>query len=267
MSAHTIRHILRRGGVRVQRKKRKVFYPGHWAWEEQRDYWLAQVDVKEILDKAALGTSLYERVKRLRLPRYQYTFCEARTRLRFVAYGFELHQSNVLFFVYLVMRWIRDFGIAEQVVWQTDWGEEFGGDNPQKLAALQERYFAPLGARLARYPKGRKEYNGRVEGSHRTDDEEFYVPLLGQIEDVPSFLAPASGWQAYYNLHRAHGGKGMDGKTPYEKLRELGYAVPEEFALYPVVLLDSVSASWQLETGNNLLAHYSMAIVCRISSM
>ena len=49
-----------------------------------------------------------------------------------------------------------------------------------------------------RYPKGRKGYNGRVERSHRTDDEEFYVPLLGQI---------------------------------------------------------TVSASWQMETGNELLAH------------
>ncbi|GBC95284.1 hypothetical protein HRbin16_01071 [bacterium HR16] len=257
LSAHTIRHILRRHGVTTRRKKkRQVFYPAHWAWEEQRDYWLAQVDVKDILDKAALGTQLYERVKRLRLPRYQYTFCEARTRLRFVAYGFELHQSNVLLWVYLVMRWIRDFGIKELVVWQTDWGEEFGGDNPQKLSELQQRYFAPLGAQLARYPKGRKGYNGRVERSHRTDDEEFYVPLLGQIEDVPSLLAAASGWQAYYNLRRAHSGKGMEGKTPYEKLVELGYDVPEEFALFPVVLLDTVSTSWQLETGNDLLAHY-----------
>lgn len=259
LSAHTIRHILRRGGVSARRKRRKVFYPAHWAWEEQTEYWLAQVDVKDILDKGALGKELCEQVKRQRLPRYQYTFCEARTRLRFLAYGHELHQSNVLFFVYLVMRWLRGFGITEQVVWQTDWGEEFGGSNPEKLMQLQQQYFAPLGAQLARYPKGRKGYNGRVERSHRTDDEEFYVPLLGQMEDVGSLLRVACGWQAYYNLCRAHGGRGMEGKTPYEKLRELGYAVPEEFALFPVVLLDTVSASWQLESGNNLLAHYISA--------
>jgi len=29
-----------------------------------------------------------------------------------------------------------------------------------------------------RYPLGRKQYNGRVERSHRTDDEEFYRPYL-----------------------------------------------------------------------------------------
>ncbi len=40
-------------------------------------------------------------------------------------------------------------------------------------------------------------------------------------------------------------------------LVELGYAVPEEFVLFPVALLDTVSASWQLEIGNDLLAHYT----------
>ncbi|GIV17029.1 MAG: hypothetical protein KatS3mg022_2464 [Armatimonadota bacterium] len=50
----------------------------------------------------------------------------------------------------------------------------------------------------------------------------------------------------------------MEGKTPYEKLLELGYTVPEEFMLFPVVLLDAVSASWRLETGNDLLAYYTL---------
>ena len=36
----------------------------------------------------------------------------------------------------------------------------------------------------------------------------------------------------------------------------LGYAVLEEFVLFPVVLLDTVGVSWQRETGNGLLAHY-----------
>lgn len=121
-----------------------------------------------------------------------------------------------------------------------------------------------MGAQLARYPKGRKGYNGRVERSHRTDDEEFYVPLLGKLEDVGSFLVVASGWQAYYNLQRVHSGKGMEGKTPYEKLLELGYTVPEEFMLFPVVLLDGVSASWQLETGNDLLPHYIFGTSCKL---
>ena len=44
--------------------------------------------------------------------------------------------------------------------------------------ALEKRFLSPLGGKLVRYPLGRKQYNGRVERSHRTDDEEFYRPYL-----------------------------------------------------------------------------------------
>jgi len=53
------------------------------------------------------------------------------------------------------------------VVWQTGWGEESGGSNPDKLHRLQDIYYKPLGAPLARIPKERKEHNGRVERSLR----------------------------------------------------------------------------------------------------
>jgi hypothetical protein len=36
--------------------------------------------------------------------------------------------------MYLVMLWLRKYEIEGELVWQTDWGEEFGGSNPQKLA-------------------------------------------------------------------------------------------------------------------------------------
>jgi len=50
-----IRHILRRGGYTSRRKRRKSFYPAHWAWEEERPFALVQVDVKDILDKGRWG--------------------------------------------------------------------------------------------------------------------------------------------------------------------------------------------------------------------
>jgi|Deesub1362A_J573_1020465.scaffolds.fasta_scaffold33944_1 hypothetical protein len=36
----------------------------------------------------------------------------------------------------------------------------------------------------------------------------------------------------------------MEGKTPMEKLRELGLNLPDEFAAFPVVLLDEVAVTW-----------------------
>ncbi len=50
----TIRHILRRhlGEDSRERKRRKTFYPAHWAWEEGKAFRLAQVDTKDIWTRA-----------------------------------------------------------------------------------------------------------------------------------------------------------------------------------------------------------------------
>ncbi len=259
LSEWTVRHILRRHGFtsRSRRRKRKVFYPAKWAFEEDRPFALAQVDTKHIHDKKTLGTKICAHLTRKKLPLYQWTFLEARTRLRFLAYSRELSVVNGLCFVALVMSWLRGWGIEGEVFWQEDWGSEFGGDNPDKLWELNERYYRPFGARLGRAPQKRHGYQGRVERSHRTDDEEFYLPVLLSLENTAQFLDKAQRWQYYYNVQRPHFGKGMDGRTPLEKLRELGYDLPDDFAAFPVVLLDALAVFWATEGGNDLLAYYN----------
>ena len=257
LSPNTIRHILSRNGFKGRRKPRKVFYPAFWAWEAEKVFSLAQVDTKDILDKGALGRKLWTYMLRKRLPRYQWTFCEGKSRLRFLAYSGELSLVNGLCFTFLAMLWLRRYGIDSEVIWQTDWGEEFGGSNPQKLVMLEEKYYQPLGAHLARIPKGRKGYNGRVERSHRSDDEELYIPFLLYMHNEQELLEKAAGCEYFYNLIRPHYGKGMEGVTLFEKLRQLGYDLTQEFALFPPVILDSISTGWLLETGNDLLAHYT----------
>jgi len=141
LSPHTLRHILNRNGFKGKRKPGKVFYPAYWVWEAEKPFSLAQVDTKDILDKGSLGTKRWTHILRKRLPRYQWTFCEGKTRLRFLAYSQELSLANGLCFMFLVMLWLKRHGIDSEVIWQTDWGEEFGGSNPEKLAMLEERYY------------------------------------------------------------------------------------------------------------------------------
>lgn len=262
LSSHTIRHILRRnrGAQTRKTRERSPFYPAHWAWSDQPPWTLVQVDTKDIMDKQTLGTTLWTHVLRCRLPRYQWTRCEAKSRLRFLAVSRQLTLTNGLAFFYLVMLHLRSCGISNEIVWQTDWGEEFGGSNPSKLNWLQEHYFGPLGARLGRYPKGRKEYNGRVERSHRTDDEEFYIPCLGEIETEGSLLRKMAAWVYFYNLKRPHQGAGMEGKPPFVRLQELlGRKLPRRLALLPPVILDTISSDITLQGGNDVLATYNFS--------
>ncbi|MEO0082566.1 MAG: helix-turn-helix domain-containing protein [candidate division WOR-3 bacterium] len=234
----TVRNVLRQHGRCRKRKLRHVLYPAVWAWDVRVPFTLAQVDVKDVLDKGALGTAKYTRYIRLGLPRYQWTFCEAKTRFWLLAYSYELNQSNGLLFVALVMAWVRSYGIQTEVNWQEDWGMEFGGDNAAKLLELDRQWYRPYGAVLRRAPKGRKGYQGRVERSHRTDDEEFYLSLLERIGSVGEFLEYAGRWQYYYNVRRPHFGHDMKGNTPLVQLRNKGVALPDTFACFPMVLLD-----------------------------
>ena len=56
---------------------------------------------------------------------------------------------------------MRGHGIEGEVIWQTDWGEEFGKSNPEKLEELQKKFYKPFRARLARIPLGKKYTSGR----------------------------------------------------------------------------------------------------------
>ena len=59
------------------------------------------------------------------------------------------------------------------------------------------------------------ELNGKVERSHRSDQEEFYQ-LLTYTDDV-DLNAKLAEWEGFYNYGRPHGA--FNGKTPYETLK------------------------------------------------
>jgi putative transposase len=265
ISPYTIRHILRRRDpIEGHRKRRKPLYPALWAWEVEEIFSLIQTDVKDVLDKQALGPTLWDHLRKHHLPRYQWTACDGRTRSRFLAYSHHLNRTNGLAFLVLVLLWLRAHGIITPVTFQTDWGQEFGGDNPDRIAALEERFLQPLGGALKRYPLGRKGYNGRVERSHRADDEEFYRPYLLSMQDEKDTLTLAARWVYFYNVQRPHFGNGMDKQAPLEVLHRLGYNGPDQIALFPPILLDDISTDLLLacdpEDGNDLLAEYTGGI-------
>ena len=266
LSPYTIRNISRRHGVtKSKRQRRKALYPARWAWDEDVPFSLIQADVKDILDKKALGTALWQHIRRQRLPRYQWTACDGRSRLRFLAYSHRITRTNDIAFLLLVLLWLRAHGVSTSVTFQTDWGSEFGGDNPDHIAALQQRFLQPLNGTLLRYPMGRKEYNGRVERSHRTDDEDFYRPYLMQATCDQHLLHLAARWLYFYNVLRPHLGKQMAKSTPLQVLHRLGYNGDDRIALLPPIPLGSISTDLLLscdpDGGNDLLAYHKLASI------
>ena len=224
ISPHTIRHILRREDpIKSTRRRRKPAYPAMWARHVEEPFSLIQTDLKDVLDKGALGTARWDHIRKRRLPRYQWTACDSRTRLRFLAYSHSKSRTNGMAFLILTLMWLRAFDITTTVTFQTDWGEEFGGTNMERIASLEKRFLRPLHGQLKRIPLGRSEYNGRVERSHRSDDEEFYRPYLLSMHNEQDTLALAARWVYFYNVMRPHFGRGMEKKPPLQALQRLGY--------------------------------------------
>src|SRR3984957_7532489 len=108
--------------------------------------------------------------------------------------------------------WTRlsvDFRSGVLVI-QTDNGAEFQSNFHWHLEERDIRhvYIRPKTPRL----------NGKVERSHRVDEQEFYQLLDkdGIGDDIHLFNDKLQEWEDYYNYHRPHGA--LDGQTPYERL-------------------------------------------------
>ncbi len=231
--------------------KKREFYD----WYTAEPFEIIQTDLKDILDKKALPQEVYYHLQRYNLPMYQWTAECVNTRIRFLAYSYEKTFTNGLCFYLMVIAWLRSHNIRCELVFTVDWGEEFGGKSRQKIIDLQ-KLLKPLGATIHQNHKGRSEENGFVERSHRTDDEEFYIPRLQTIKNNDTFFTEALTWEWYYNTKRDHTGEGMNDGTPYEKLQKQYYWIPKDICAFPPLLLDNISTKIGPWSGYNQLAHY-----------
>jgi transposase InsO family protein len=153
-----------------------------------------------------MDVKFLERIAGTRKRLYQFTAIDDCTRIRVLKVYDACNQSTAIRFIDEVRRRLP---FRVHVV-QTDNGAEFQSRFHWHLEALDIRhvYIRPRTPHL----------NGKVERSHRVDDQEFYQLLDrdGITEDIHLFNEKLREWEDYYNYHRPHGA--LDGQTPYERL-------------------------------------------------
>jgi len=165
----------------------------------------------KLFEKATPGESVQVDVKVVTVngtKAYQYTACDDCTRYRVLRLFPRLNtRTSVAFLAELR----RDLPFSAQKV-QTDHGTEFSLDFVLaiQLAGLRHRYIRPR----------RTQQNGKVERSHRIDNEEFWShSTFGSFAEAASALR---AWETHYNTERFS--MALQGRTPAEKLAELSLA-------------------------------------------
>jgi transposase InsO family protein len=153
-----------------------------------------------------LDVKFLERIAGTRKRLYQFTAIDDCTRIRVLKVYDACNQTTAIRFIDEVRRRLP---FRVHVV-QTDNGAEFQSRFHWHVEGLDIRhvYIRPRTPHL----------NGKVERSHRVDDQEFYHLLDkdGITDDVHLFNDKLREWEDYYNYHRPHGA--LDGQTPYERL-------------------------------------------------
>ncbi len=193
-TAHRI--LIRYGMNRLpaNQKRQPTGRPWH-RYEKPQPGHRLQIDVKFL-----------ERIAGSRKRLYQFTAIDDCTRIRVLKIYDVCNQKSAISFVDEVIRRLP----FRVLVIQTDNGAEFQSNFHWHLEEQDIRhvYIRPRTPRL----------NGKVERSHRVDEQEFYQLLDkdGIADDIHLFNDKLREWEDYYNYHRPHGA--LDGQTPYERL-------------------------------------------------
>ena len=197
IAASSVHRILTRHGMpRLPANQKHQSHRKRWQrYEKPQPGHRLQMDVKFL-----------ERIPGTQTRLYQFTAIDDCTRIRVLKVYDRCNQRTAIRFIDDVRRRLP-FRI--QVV-QTDNGAEFQSEFHWHVEALDIRhvYIRPRTPHL----------NGKVERSHRVDDQEFYQLLDqgGITDNIHLFNEKLREWEDYYNYHRPHGALG--GQTPYERL-------------------------------------------------
>lgn len=197
----TINHVLRKRKRRVKRSKKEKLASHRRRYELPIPGMRVQVDVKYVP----------EPVEGFRA--YNYVAVDECTRIRFAYAYLDLKPENTVNFLEKMKAF---FPFDVQVV-QTDNGFEFTNRLIPSHAGLEhpmDTWCRENNIRHRCIPPGEKELNGKVERSHRIDEQFFY--WRAPTENLERFNQALACWLEVYNHEKLHGGLGFI--TPIEKL-------------------------------------------------
>lgn len=253
----TVRHIIRRNKKKINyhlrsyrvRKEKREFID----WYSARPFEIVQVDLKYIRDHKALSREQIIHLDRYDIPNYQWGALDVNSRFKLIGYSREKSWTNGLCWYLWVISWLRSHGVKASIVFTVDNGEEFGGKSWMKVTELR-KLIRGFGCRLIQNHKGHCEENAHLERSHRTDDDEFYIPQALAIKSETGLLNEAMGYIYYYNNLREH--SSLNYQTPFSYLKTQLADIDDKMRFVIPIMLDKVSVELGPWSGYHVLAQH-----------
>lgn len=264
LSWATIRHLVRRNRQRLTppfRGRRRSPPRPFVDWYSAKPFEVVQVDLKHIRDHKALSKEQLLHLDRYTIPNYQWGALDVNSRFKLIAYSREKTWTNGLCFYLWTISWLRSQGVTATIVFTVDHGEEFGGKSWLKLQELR-KLIAGFGCKLIQNHKGHAEENAHLERSHRTDDEEFYIPRVLAITSEQELLHEATSYIYYYNNLREHSSLGY--QTPYQHLKAQLPELDENIRFVVPILLDKVAVQLGPWSGYHVLAQHPVPVLLMV---
>jgi len=204
LSQSTICYILRGRKKHLKKSCREKLKAHHRRYEIPIPGFRLQMDVKYVPEKVG------------EFKAYAYVIVDECTRMRFIHAYTSINPGNTVDFLERAKAF---FPFAIRTI-QTDNGSEFTFRlHPQ----VSPEYVHPMDGWCAEkqiihrcIPPGEKELNGKVERSHRIDEQSFY--WRAPTDSIERLNEELGKWIRVYNHDRLHGGIAF--KTPFEKLLE-----------------------------------------------
>lgn len=254
LSPHTIRNILRRNKPKKKKQrngngKTRPFVD----WYSAKAFEVVQIDLKYIVDQKALSMQQIQHVYSHKLPLFQWTAIDVNSRFRLLAYSYERTWTNGLTWFLWVLSWLRSHGVTAHIIFTVDHGEEFGGKSWLKIFELK-KLLSEFGCTFIQNRPKHPEENPHIERSHRTDDDEFYIPRILSINSPKEFFFEAMNYLYYYNVVRRHSSLGR--QSPFAHLAKTAPDLDDKIRFVPPIFLDYLAVQLGDWSGYHLLASY-----------
>lgn len=235
LSEKALRRIWRQAGL-LKRKRRKHktkndlrAMKSQWRLFEQ-----ICLDTKDLDDIP----ELWPQIRRLGLPKIQYTAREVVSGLQFIGYAQERSLTYSTFFADLLLKHLQSCGAhLEGGRWQTDNGAEFIGSwQAHEDSAFTRTIQAVPGLVHRTIPPAAHTWQSDVETVHRLIEDEFYeVETFSSRED---FLAKATTYAFWFNSARQNSYKNH--QTPWQILQAREPSLQPEIVAFPPLFLDEL---------------------------